>query len=302
MSLLPQLSAELEALVGRALPSVVGVEHRRGQGSGIVLSSDGFVLTNAHVVAHAPELQVRIAARDRVQAERVGADAQTDLAVLRVGARDLPGLALTARRLRVGQLVIAIGNPFRFERSVSLGVVSAVDRSLQGAGGTPLEGLVQTDAAINPGNSGGPLLDAEGAVVGINTAAVPFAQGISFAVPARTASWVTAALIRRGEVRRPRLGIVASAAELSAGPATDAGQPRALQIHEVIADSAAHAAGLRAGDLLLSADHQEIASVDDLQRVMTLEESPDVHLTVLRGGARRDLVVRPRVEAAAAAH
>jgi S1-C subfamily serine protease len=300
VALLSQLSAELEALVGRALPSVVSVEHRRGQGSGIVLSSDGFVLTNAHVVTRAPEVQVRLAARERVEAERVGADAQTDLAVLRVPARDLPGLPLTARRLRVGQLVIAIGNPFRFERSVSLGVVSAIDRALQGAAG-PLEGLIQTDAAINPGNSGGPLLDAEGAVVGINTAAVPFAQGISFAVPARTASWVAAALIRRGEVRRPRLGIVASAADLAATAAGDAGQLRALRIHEVVTDSAAQAAGLRAGDLLLRADRQEIASVDDLQRVMTLDESPEVHLEVLRGGARRELVVRPRLEAPAVA-
>jgi serine protease Do len=300
LSLLPQLSAELEALVGRALPSVVAVDHRRGQGSGVVLSPDGFVLTNAHVVARAPEVQVRLAGRERVEAERVGVDAQTDLAVLRVPVRDLPGLTLAERRLRVGQLVIAIGNPFRFEHSVSLGVVSAVDRALQGGGG-PLEGLIQTDAAINPGNSGGPLLDAEGAVVGINTAAVPFAQGISFAVPARTASWVAAALIRHGEVRRPRLGIVASAADLAAGPANDAGQARALRIHDVVADSAAQAAGLRAGDLLLRADRQEISSVDDLQRVMTLDESPEVRLEVLRGGARRELVVRPRVEAPVAA-
>jgi serine protease Do len=298
MALLPQLSAELEALVGRALPSVVSVEHRRGEGSGVVLSSDGFVLTNAHVVSRAAEVRVRLAARERMEAERIGTDARTDLAVLRVPARDLPGLSLTARPLRVGQLVIAIGNPFRFERSVSLGVVSAVDRALQGAEG-PIEGLIQTDAAINPGNSGGPLLDAEGAVVGINTAAVPFAQGISFAVPARTASWVAAALIRHGQVLRPRLGIVASAAELAGGPASDAGQRRALRIHEVVADSAAQAAGLRAGDLLLRADREEISSVDDLQRVMTLDPSPEVCLEILRGGARRELLVRPQREAPA---
>jgi serine protease Do len=358
MSLLGQLSRELELLVARTAPGVVGVEHGRGQGSGVVLTGDGYVLTNAHVVAGAAPgpgsggpgrrggqdgadgdgsegggrgdpfrrgrrggwggradrpgrsdrrqgrggagggLRVRLPGGEVVAAELVGSDPRTDVAVLRVDATSpacagLHSLPLAAGRLAVGQLVLAIGNPLRFERSVSLGVVSAIDRSLPSHDGM-FEGLIQTDAAINPGNSGGPLLDAEGAVVGINTAVIPYAQGIGFAIPASTATWVAAVLMRRGEVRRPVLGVAARGEDLEPRAALAAGQPRAVRILQVGDGSPAEQAGLRAGDWLLRADSSPLGSVDDLQRVMVLSEAPEVQLELLRGEGRRSVRVRPR--------
>ena len=295
MNTLGTLSQELETLVARTSPAVVGVGHRRGHGSGLVLADDGIILTNAHVVSRADELGVRLASGEALRAERIGADPRTDLAVLRVSATGrLPSLPLAeGRYLRVGQLVVAIGNPFRFDRSVSLGVVSAIERSLPGPDGGLFEGLVQTDAAINPGNSGGPLLDATGAVVGINTAVIPYAQGIGFAIPAHTASWVSAVLIQKGEIRRPYLGISASGVELVPAMARDLGQPRAVRVHGVAAGTPAAAAGLEEGDLLLAADGNPVASVDDLQRVIVLSGASELQLDFLRGRERRAAAIRP---------
>jgi serine protease Do len=306
MGLLADLSAELEALVAATSPAVVGVEHRRGQGSGLVLASDGFVLTNAHVVARGNavragarrsdeepgRLRVRLASGELVPAERVGSDPRSDLAVLRAEAAGLPSLPLAGGSLTVGQLVVAIGNPLRFERSVSLGVVSAIDRSLPGPDG-PFEGLIQTDAAVNPGNSGGPLVDVRGEVVGINTAVIPYAQGLGFAVPAATAVWVTGVLLRHGEVKRPRLGISARGEQLAPQLAREAGQPRAVRILGIGAGSPAQEAGLCTGDCLLQADASPLASVDDLQRVMVLSTSPEMELELLRGSRRQRLAIRP---------
>jgi S1-C subfamily serine protease len=207
-SLLTRLSHELEDLVAKTAPSVVAVEQGRGQGTGLVLAGDGYLLTNSHVVRGTPRsLRARLPTGEELPAELVGDDPESDLAVLHVSAHGLVPLVLhESRRLRVGQLVVAIGNPLRFEGSVTLGVVSALERSLPGPAGVLFEGLVQTDAAINPGNSGGPLLDPSGAVVGINTAIIPHARGLGFAIAAHTASWVAAVLMRRGRVERPRSG------------------------------------------------------------------------------------------------
>jgi S1-C subfamily serine protease len=162
VSLLASLSRDLEELVARVSPGVVGVVHARGQGSGFAIAPDGFVLTNAHVVQGAKDLRVALRGEDH-PARVVGVDPTTDVAVLRTEARDLVALPFADRAsLRVGQLVVAIGNPLRFDRSVSLGVVSATDRALPKRGDRPLEGLIQTDAAINPGNSGGPLVSPQG--------------------------------------------------------------------------------------------------------------------------------------------
>ncbi|MFZ5481382.1 MAG: S1C family serine protease, partial [Myxococcota bacterium] len=230
MTLLSLLSRDLEALVARVSPAVVGVAHGRGRGSGFVLAPDGFVVTNAHVVQGAKEVRVELAGED-LAAKVVGVDATTDVAVLKADATDLVALPLADRaHVRVGQIVVAIGNPLRFDRSVSLGVVSATDRALPARRGRPLEGLIQTDAAINPGNSGGPLVDAEGEVVGISTAIVPWAQGLGFAVPAHTAGWVASVLMRHGEVRRPVLGVHARSVDLDA---RKTGRSRALHIVEV---------------------------------------------------------------------
>jgi serine protease Do len=299
MSTLLSLSQDLEALVARAAPAVVSVQRRRGQAAGLVLAPDGYVLTNDHVVRRATEVRVGLSGGDELGARVVGSDPRTDLAVLHVDAADLPSLPLReTRAARVGQIVLAIGNPLFFDRSVSLGVVSALDRSLP-ARGALLEGLIQTDAAINPGNSGGPLLDAEGAVVGINTAIVPFAQGIGFAVPARTASWVAAVLIHEGRVRRPVLGVAARGVDLSAEAARETGQVRAVRVFEVGAATPAEAAGLRQGDLLLSANDSTLFGIDDLQRVMVLGGGEELRLDLLRERARHRVALRPAAASAA---
>jgi serine protease Do len=300
LGLLAALSGELQALVARTAPSVVSVEHHGSQGSGVILADDGYVITNSHVArCQKDEVWVRMAGHEPLRARRVGDDPATDLAVLRVEARGLPSLPLAdTRRLEVGQLVVAIGNPLRFERSVSLGVVSAVERSLPGPNGGLFEGLIQTDAAINPGNSGGPLLDAVGAVVGINTAVIPRAHGLGFAIPAHTASWVTAVLIARGRIDRPYLGIAARGEELRGALVGEAGQPRALRVHGVSAGTPAESAGLKAGDLLLRAETTPVFGIDDLQRTMVLSGADELTLELLRNRERRSMRVRPARRAA----
>ena len=301
MTALESLSSDVAALVARAAPAVVGVEHRRGQGSGLVLAQDGYVVTNAHVARGGGPLRIRLSGSRVAQGELVGADARTDLAVLRVEARGLEVLALSERRLSVGELVLAIGNPLGFERSVTLGVVSALHRNLPTPDGGLLEGLVQTDVSINPGNSGGPLLDARGAVVGITTAMLPWARGIGFAVPASTASWVASVLIRDGEVRRPFLGIAARGEDLEPAIAAGAGHPRAVRVLEVVEGSPAQTAGLAREDLLLSAGGRPVETLDDLQRVLVLAPDGEIAVEALRAGRRLGLSIRPRRAARAAA-
>jgi S1-C subfamily serine protease len=281
---------------------VVGIEQRRGQGSGLVLTPDGYVLTNAHVAQAAGPLRVRFSGTSTVKGERVGADPRTDLAVLRVEAPGLRALALgDSRRLSVGQLVVAIGNPLGFERSVTMGVISALYRNLPTPEGGMFDGLVQTDAAVNPGNSGGPLLDAEGAVVGVTTAMLPWAHGMAFAVPSHTASWVAAVLIQHGEVRRPFLGIAARGEDLEPALASELARARAVRVLRVEAGAPAERGGVREGDLLVSANGSEIVTLDDLQRVMVLAAEPELELEILRGRERRRLGLRPRPFQAAAA-
>jgi S1-C subfamily serine protease len=295
LGLLPQLSHELEELVARTAPSVVAVEQGRGQGTGVVIAGDGYVLTNSHVARGDPcGLRVRLPTGDELSAELVGDDPESDLAVLRVAGPPLTPLELhESRRLRVGQLVVAIGNPLRFEGTVTLGVVSALERALPGPRGTLFEGLVQTDAAINPGNSGGPLLDASGAVVGINTAVIPQARGLGFAIAAHTASWVAAVLMRRGRVERPLLGVAARGVDLSPAEAQRVGQPRAVRVHAVGQGSPAERIGLVPGDLLLRAGPVPLYGVDDLKRALVLSDGPTVLLDVQGRRERRRLEIAP---------
>jgi len=291
---LQSFSADLADLVAAAAPSVVGIEHGRGQGSGVVLAQDGFVLTNAHVAAGGGPLRVRLSGARVVRAELVGSDARTDLAVVRASTTDLPPLALAERRLRVGEVVVAIGNPLGFERSVSLGVVSALHRNLGAPRGEVLEGLVQTDAAVNPGNSGGPLLDARGAVVGVATAMLPWARGIGFAVPATTAGWVASTLIHEGEVRRPFLGVAARGEDLDPSEAARVSRSRGVRVLEVVEDSPASAAGLRRGDLVIAAAGLAVETLDDVVRAMVLGHPEEIPAEVLRGEERLALRLRPR--------
>jgi S1-C subfamily serine protease len=300
MTALQAFSTDVAELVARAAPAVVGVEHRRGQGSGVVLAQDGYLLTNAHVARGGGALRVRLSGSRVVRGEVVGADERTDLAVLRVEARDLEVLALSERRLSVGEMVLAIGNPLGFERSVTLGVVSALHRNLPTPQGGMLEGLVQTDASINPGNSGGPLLDARGEVVGVTTAMLPWARGIGFAIPAHTASWVASVLIREGEVRRPFLGIAARGEDLEPAVAAEAGHRRGVRVLEIVDGSPAQAAGLAKDDLLLAANGRPVETLDDLQRVLVLAPDAEIALEVLRVGGRKRVAIRTRRAPAAA--
>jgi serine protease Do len=295
------LSASIEQVVQDASPSVVSIEHRRGQGSGLVVASDGYVVTNSHVVRDARDLAAGLGPGDRVRAELVGDDPASDLAVVRVAATGLPSLALLEeRRLRVGQLVLAIGNPLRFDRSVSLGVVSALDRTLPAGRGRALEGLVQTDAAINPGSSGGPLLDAAGVAVGVSTAVIPMARGLGFAIPAHTVSWVTAMLLKSGRIERPRIGVGARGVELGPRRTAELGQTRAVEVLEVQTGEPAERAGLRAGDLVLRANGDAVGSVDDLVRRLVLSGGAELALEIVRGGQRSNVAVRPLGERVAA--
>jgi S1-C subfamily serine protease len=289
-------SQALEQMVQSTAPAVVAVEHRRGQGSGVVLNDKGNILTNRHVVARSDgRVLVRFSDGTETSARVVGTDSRTDIAVLQSDAFTAPALKLgDSKALRVGSVVIAIGNPLRFEQSVSLGVVSALERSLPAGHHDVLEGLIQTDAAINPGNSGGPLLDASGTIVGINTAILPYAQGIGFAVPAHTAEWVANALLQRGVIDRPYFGIVARAEQLQPALAKQYSQPRAIRVIGTARGGAAQSAGLREGDLLLTLEKTPLSSVDDLQRVSVLSANTTLELVYARDGATHTVAVQPQ--------
>jgi len=294
-NLLQDYSNGLVALVEAVSPAVVGITHGRGSGSGVVIAPDGYLLTNHHVVHGTRRVKVNFQDGDEAIGAIIGNDSKTDLAVIRV---ELPTRVafmrlLDKREVKVGQVVLAIGNPLRFERSVSWGLVSAIDRSLPAQGGL-LEGLIQTDAAINPGNSGGPLVSTQGTVVGINTAIVPYAQGLGFAVPAYTASWVAGEIIHKGKVRRRYLGVSASGVDVPARLADRPNSIRGIHIHSVETGSPADRGGLRQGDILTRAETHELWNMDDLQRVLALGESRAIEVEVIRNRRRIVKTVEPR--------
>jgi S1-C subfamily serine protease len=268
-----------------------------GSGSGVILSPDGFVLTNSHVVHGAGKIVVVTSDGDRLQAALVGDDPATDLAVLRVHARDLPFAPLgDSSRLQVGQLVIAIGNPLGFASTVSTGVVSALGRSFRGAGGRLIEEVIQHTAPINPGNSGGPLIDSRGRVVAINTAIIAMAQGIGFGVPADTARWVVSELISKGKVSRVKIGIAGATRELSAKAARslDLVNDRAVEIAGIESGSPAADAGLQLGDLITAVQGRLVQEVDDLHRFLAKwPAGRSVELSIVRGGRPFEVVVVP---------
>ncbi|MBK7860632.1 MAG: trypsin-like peptidase domain-containing protein [Archangiaceae bacterium] len=299
MSPLELFSDELEQLVHRAAAGVIALEDRRGHGTGMMFTPDGYALTNAHVVKRQRAMRVRFHDGQDAEADVVGRDETTDLAVLRTGRAGTALPLAEAGAVRVGQVVVALGHPYGFERSVTLGVVSAVERRLPGRDGAVLDGLIQTDAAINPGNSGGPLLSVRGQVVGINTAMLPFAQGIGFAVPASTAAWVAGLLMRHGEVRRRYLGIAARNESLAPALAEQVGQPRGVRVIDVGRGSPADSAGLARQDLLLQVNGTPVATIEDLQRTMAIDSAAEFALTVWQGNARQQRTVRPTVRAAA---
>jgi S1-C subfamily serine protease len=290
--LLDAYSQAVTGAVERVAPAVVKVETGRGGGTGFVFAPDGLVLTNAHVADEAQRLTILLPDGRSRDASLIGADADTDLAVLKISAADLHVLTLgDSRRLKPGQIVVAIGNPFGFQHTVTAGVVSATGRSLRARTGRLMTGLVQTDAALNPGNSGGPLVNTRGEVVGINTAVIVPAQGISFAVSAETVRLVVPQLLREGRVRRSHLGIAAQ----------DVPLPRRLVRHyhlpadtgvlvtEVTKASPADRADVKDGDLLVAFGGELIERTDDLHRLLTGDRVGEaVPLQLLRG---TDLVI-----------
>jgi S1-C subfamily serine protease len=279
-----------------------GGEGMHGAGSGVVVAPDGLILTNSHVAGAAggagSRIDVTTADGQDLRARLVGDDPDTDLALLRVDeAVTLPAAPLgDSKRLRRGQLVIAIGNPLGFESTVTTGVVSALGRSLRSRNGRLIDDVIQTDAALNPGNSGGPLVSSHGAVVGINTAVIMGAQGICFAVAANTAKFVLGELVRHGRVRRAFIGIAAQ--QIALPPrlrhAARLAQDRAVMAGMVEQDSAAARAGLRPGDIILQLDGGTITGADDLVRSLTGDKiGRKVALDVLRGTDRLTLTLVP---------
>jgi S1-C subfamily serine protease len=281
-------------------PSVANLRvGRRGSGSGVVITPDGFMLTSAHVVGR-ERARVHASFTDgrEFSARVVGADPLSDLALLRSeGAGLAPAELGDAAELRVGQLVVAIGNPHGFAGSVTAGVVSALGRSLPARSGTAqrvIDDVIQTDAALNPGNSGGALVDGRGRVVGINTAVAGVGLGLAVPVNATTRR-VIAALMRDGRVRRAWIGIAGGARPLPPRVRAEVGRESAVEVVEVLAGSPAAAAGLRAEDLIVAVDGDPIAGVDDLQRLMDEDRiGAPCALTVVRDGASRQVAVTPR--------
>lgn len=313
--LLDAYSEAVANVVARVGPSVVHVHIKRrttpaetmpptrppqeveGHASGFIIAPDGYILTNSHVVAGAGTVEVGLADGTRYRADIVGQDPATDVAVLRAAASGLPSAQLgDSEKLRVGQLAIAIGNPLGFQSTVTTGVISALGRSLRSYSGRLIENIIQTDAALNPGNSGGPLVDSRSRVIGINTAIIQFAQGICFAIPVNTVRWVATLLIREGKVSRGYLGIAGQQISLPTRLVRSLGLERnsAVQVLSTAPKSPAQMADLRVGDIIINIGQSQIASIDDVHRVLTKEVIGKLlNLVVLREGSRLDKSITP---------
>jgi S1-C subfamily serine protease len=278
-------------------PAVVRVERDRGGGSGVIFAPDGFVLTNSHVVHGARELAVTLADGHEARADVVGDDPHTDLAVLRVDGTSLPCASLgDSRRLRVGQMVIAIGNPYGFHHSATAGIVSGLGRSLRARSGRLMDDIIQTDAALNPGNSGGALVTSRGEVVGINTATILPAQGLCFAVASNTARFVATRLLRDGRIRRSYIGVGGqnTAVPREQARANGLAVTSGVLVLSVEQGSPAGRAALAEGDVIVSIAEQPVGGVDDLHRFLTDERiGVKLPLTVLRRGKRIQATIVP---------
>ena len=304
--LLDHYSRAVVGSVDAIAPAVVHVEvagMRNGRpsggvGSGVVVSPDGLMLTNNHVIDGAKEIAVSLSDGRKFGARALGRDPDTDLAVLRGETGETLPVARLAnsKSVRPGQIAIAIGNPLGFQSTVTAGIVSAVGRSLRAQSGRLIGDVIQTDAALNPGNSGGPLANSAGEVIGINTAVIMGAQGICFSVASNTALHVLTQILAHGRVRRARIGIVAEQMPLPARIAYRAGlsQASAVRVREVQTDSPAGTAGLKVGDLLVRLDGETVTGVDDLFRLLD-ERRIDrpVTITVVRSSGLTDIAVRP---------
>src|SRR5262245_42627547 len=306
--LLDAYSNAVIGVVETVSPSVVHVQVRgnrggktaQGSGSGTVLSPDGIVLTNNHVVEGATSIELSLSDGRRVPARILGRCPDTATAVLRAEARDsLPAAKLgNSKRVRPGQVAIAIGNPFGFESTVTAGIVSAVGRSLRAQNGRLIGDVIQTDAALNPGNSGGPLVNSRAEVIGVNTAVIMGAQGICFSVASNTAQHVLTQILQHGRVRRARLGIAGEQVHLPQRikAATGLKQSAAVRVVEVQPGSPAYTGGIVIGDVIVGVDQETVTGVDDIARVLDgtrIDKRVSIHL--LRDGRSRSLEVVPTV-------
>ena len=307
--LLDAYSHAVVSAADKVSPAVMNVEVRhsvrtpqgpresRGGGSGFVFTPDGFVLTNSHVIHGAGRIEVSTVDGRRYPAMLIGDDPGTDLAVLRVDAPDLAAAELGDSALvRVGQLVIAIGNPLGFESSVTAGVVSALGRSLRSSSGRLIDDIIQTDAALNPGNSGGPLVTSDGRVVGVNTASIRPAQGICFAIGINTAKFVAGRLIRDGRIKRSYVGVVGQTISLPRNVVRFHGleQERGILVLSVEPASPAAEAGVRERDIIVSLDGQRVSGIEDLQRLLTdVRIGALTRLLVLRAAEKLEITVTP---------
>jgi S1-C subfamily serine protease len=296
--LLDAYSHAVIGVVERVSPSVVHVRVRGngrqgqaglGSGSGSILSSDGLVLTNNHVVEHATAIELALADGRRVPARVLGRDADTDIAVLRAEtAERLPAVRLgNSKRVRPGQVAVAIGNPFGFESTVTAGIVSAVGRSLRSQSGRLIGDVIQTDAALNPGNSGGPLVNSRGDVIGVNTAVIMGAQGICFSVASNMAKHVLTQSLPHGRVRRAGLGIAGNQVQLPQRikVATGLTQEAGVRVAEVFPNTPAAAARLVPDDVIVGVDHEIVTGIDDIARVLDgTRIDKRVALHILRSG------------------
>ncbi len=320
MALLDAYSQAVVSAADRVSPSVVHIhvshtvrqtrtargipeQEQRGSGSGFVFTPDGFILTNSHVVEGADHMEVALTNGSRYAAERVGADPHTDTAVLRISAPNLVAAQMgDSHALRVGQLVIAIGNPYGFECTVTAGVVSALGRSLRARSGRLMDNAIQTDAALNPGNSGGPLVNSQGEVVGVNTAVILPAQGICFAIAINTVQYIAGRLIRDGHITRGYIGVAGQNVPL---------HRRLVRYHRLRVESGvlaisvepgspAQRAGILAGDVIVEFGGHPVTAVDDLHRLLTESQ---VHvrsaITLIRNQEKRVIDVIPEEAPAA---
>jgi S1-C subfamily serine protease len=310
--LLDAYSRAVTGVVERVSPSVVNIEvhqaagrtrsgetrERRGGGSGFVFTPDGLILTNSHVVHDARRIEVTLADGRRMPGTAIGDDPASDLAVVRV---DEPGLTAAAfgdsQQLRVGQLVVAIGNPYGFQSTVTAGVVSALGRSLRSYSGRLIDDVIQTDAALNPGNSGGPLVDSLGRVVGVNTATILPAQGICFAIGINTAKFVASRLLRDGRIRRSYIGVSAQTVPVHRRVVRfyDLPKESGVVVLSVEEKSPSQRAGVREGDVIVALEGHPVAGVDDLHRVLTdVRVGVSCSLTLLRRTDKLDLKIVPQ--------
>ena len=305
--LLDAYSRAVSAAAEKVGPSVVYIEvkHRRGAkgpetaggGSGFVFTPDGFVLTNSHVVARSSKIAVTLLDGRSMEANLIGEDSDTDLAVLRISASNLvPAELGESKSIRVGQVAIAIGSPFGFQYTVTAGVVSALGRSLRSASGRLIDNVIQTDAALNPGNSGGPLINTRGQVIGVNTAVILPAQGVCFAIAIDTAKFVAGRLIRDGRIVRAYIGLAATNIRLPRRLVRFHRLPAesAVAVASVEPESPAQRAGLQVNDIIVAYGSQPITGIDTLQRILSDDNiglrSP---LTIIRGTEKLALEIVP---------